>query len=222
MQCHEFEDRMQTLLDSRLPPEHDAILCDHAGACAGCAQMLHAQQQLFNALSRPMLPPTRDFATAVVQQHAQARSVQLQFRRRLSWGLAFTSALAITWLAVSGRLIPKPSSPNVPSEQHLVVQPTSPASLAHQAPARSPFDQRKTAEKLGQYREVIVSLAHQISESSDLDHVGATLEPGLRPLQSSFGLAIDALRRTLPRGREEREVRPKDGALKIYEMPLLM
>jgi Putative zinc-finger len=225
MQCPEFEDRLQSLLDSRLAPEHDSQLRTHAATCESCERLLLAQQQLFGALRQSATPNStaNNLAANIVRQHTEQRAEQLRFRRQLGWGLAFTSALAISWLVISQRIA---LSPTTPLEQQLVVQPQpnssppTPHMASQHAPAR--FDRRKTEEKLGQYREAIVSLAHQIGESSELDHVGATLEPGLRPLQSSFGLAIDALRRTLPRSREERESRPRDGAYKLDDLRVLI
>ena len=39
-----------------------------------------------------------------------------------------------------------------------------------------------------------------------------SLTPSIKPIRSSFGLAIDALRRTLPRGKEQRPAKPDSGA----------
>jgi anti-sigma factor RsiW len=228
MQCLEFEERMHSLLDSRLKPEDDPQLQSHAACCASCEQMLHDQQRLFRVLQHDAAGiaarsqrKSADLAPQVVRRHASDQAAQVRFRRQLTWGLVFTSALSFGWLALSGQFSFRRAPTTPQPAQPLVAQPAPATHLALPA-AKPAFDRRKTEEKFGQYRETIVSLAHQIGESSQLDDVGATLEPGLRPLQSSFGLAIDALRRTFPRGREERSNRPKDGAFKWLDMPILM
>jgi hypothetical protein len=65
---------------------------------------------------------------------------------------------------------------------------------------------------LDEYFTALESLATQIGDSAELDEVSETLTPTIRPIQSSFGLAIDALRRTLPRGKEHRSNKPEAGA----------
>lgn len=51
MQCAEFEDRLNELLDEREQPSFDAELAAHAAACARCADSLAACQLLLDGIA---------------------------------------------------------------------------------------------------------------------------------------------------------------------------
>ena len=51
MNCIEFEDRLNDLLDDRLAPADDAALLAHAATCTECREMLAAQESLFHGLA---------------------------------------------------------------------------------------------------------------------------------------------------------------------------
>jgi hypothetical protein len=231
MQCVDFEHRLHELLDARRRPEADAALQAHAAGCPHCAQQLQSQQRLFTLLSRLKESPAEDFADHVLLAVREAETTGRRRSQQLRAVLALATALSLGVVAWSyrewgasraGNVIPavdqfaQPTPPQNPVRQHPPGFVRPPAALATR------YDRRKTEEKFTQYREVIVSLANQIGESSELDEVSASLQPGLKPLRSSFGLAIDALRRTIPRGREGRQSAPNDGALTAVRWPVVV
>ena len=69
MRCREFEDRMNDVLDQRLPPERDSLLLRHAGECRTCHQLLAGQAMLLAGIELLETPPlSANFATAVLVQ----------------------------------------------------------------------------------------------------------------------------------------------------------
>jgi hypothetical protein len=75
MRCHEFESRLQAVLDARRDPEQDRILLDHARVCDDCYSTLLAQRRLLDLL-RCTLPPAsgddaKDRLVAVLEAEAR-------------------------------------------------------------------------------------------------------------------------------------------------------
>ncbi len=67
MQCQEFEDRMNVLLDERKSPEGDGALAAHAAGCEPCGRLLAGQRVLLAGLKRGKIPAaSANFAQRVV------------------------------------------------------------------------------------------------------------------------------------------------------------
>ena len=49
MNCQQFDDRLQLLLDNRVTPESDIALVEHAEDCTSCRQILLTQARLFKS-----------------------------------------------------------------------------------------------------------------------------------------------------------------------------
>lgn len=100
------------------------------------------------------------------------------------------------------RVNPKQNESLVPPPQVAVKQPivVSPETL-------SPQTRILTPEEHEQYREAMASLATQLSTSAqwpqidniDMEHYA----PGIRPIRESFGVALEALLKTIPSGKKD-------------------
>src|SRR5262245_5448721 len=100
MQCAEFENRLNRLLDSRLSPDDDGPLNDHAHECEGCSSLLHAQHVLFSGLraSRPGAPA--DLADRVVSRRYTEVSRSRTHWRNLGWAMLLATAAGLLGLVV--------------------------------------------------------------------------------------------------------------------------
>ena len=97
MQCEQFEERLNQLLDRRLPPEADDALLAHAHLCGSCRGMLDAQLALLQSLDTLETPATSpDFSQRVVRQVVARRRVRTWRRAAyFAIGLAAGIVLAI-------------------------------------------------------------------------------------------------------------------------------
>jgi hypothetical protein len=112
------------------------------------------------------------------------------------------------------RVNPKQNESLVPPPQVTVKQPlvVSPQTLPPQTKILTP-------EEHEQYRQAMASLATQLSTSAqwpqieniDMEHYA----PGIRPIRESFGVALEALLRTIPSGKKDSPQTPPQ-ALQPY------
>ena len=219
MQCHEFVERMQSLLDDRRPLESDAQLRAHARECVECRADLRTWEML-GSLGRNPPVPSAGFAERVVSQAGPA--TPWRARRGRTWILAGTiAALAASALlavslfrnptqpkpgigAVAGPDDPRIDAPNsIPAPDRS--SDPAPAIAAHstddpQGDRSQAADDPMDMERLQQYSEAIQSLASQVPVESFDEVEEAT--PGLRPVRTSFSLAIGTIRRTMPPQRK--------------------
>ncbi|HUE72262.1 MAG TPA: hypothetical protein VMP01_15365 [Pirellulaceae bacterium] len=226
MQCHEFEERMHTLLDERRLPQSDARLLAHAEQCPDCRLNLRAWEVLSQNLDQASshLPPG-GFAQRVVSQ-LEVRPAEYgaptRYRSWLLAGAAATAA-AIGLLAVTigqNRHRPKPAPPAIaapdsPAENRALAtspvvdigpdnKPVNAESLTQeQSLQASPAElSRADVDSLQQYSQAFQSLASQVPQAVErLDEVEEAT-PGLRPVRTSFSLAIGTIRRTIPPPRK--------------------
>jgi hypothetical protein len=226
MQCVEFENRVNRLLDNRLSPDDDDELADHARDCEGCASLLHAQHVLFAGLHAGRVAAPVDLADRVVSRRHTEITRSRTTWRNVGWAVLLASAAGLAGLAVMAlqsrnpqRDLVKAPTPESPS--------TKPATLPGLAVGAvglhqkvEPKHSEKSKAEFDEYFVVLENFATQISDSKEFDEVSESLEPGIKPIRSSFGLAIDALWRTLPRGRE-RTNKPDAGASFLPEPPSL-
>ncbi len=99
MQCREFEDRMQVLLDERRSLGDDAELGEHAGCCEACRDLAAALGEVLAELAAAAPPPTdvdrqRRLVAAVGNPFAAPASPRSAFPR------AFGSSYA-PWVAAA-------------------------------------------------------------------------------------------------------------------------
>jgi anti-sigma factor RsiW len=136
MQCEEFEDRLNLVLDERGRPECDAELSLHAEACAECrhvAALYGALLDGFYALSAPRAPA--DMAARVL--------VDIGPRRSSARGTVVYAALATAacLLVAIGPLVRLLSPESNSLAQKSTNRETQPAPLAAKAASSSPLQQ---------------------------------------------------------------------------------
>lgn len=109
MQCREFENRLNEVLDERGRPELDMLLASHAHHCESCGQMLARYELVCEAatsLPLPKLPA--DFSQRVVseylrQAHSAVDSSAIELaasRRRLQWSVSLVALAAVLLIAI--------------------------------------------------------------------------------------------------------------------------
>lgn len=228
MQCEEFEDRFQQVLDARQSPHDDPLLVKHALGCSNCQEWLESERLLFKGLAASQATPRDDFAECVLAevaiQTAQARPNHVL---GAAWMTLLASAVCIAYISfVLMKSQPVPVAQPIPTG----VAPANSTQPTPQVPiAALPQDESLALHsvstdaqlEIDQYRRVLADLATQIGESHELEEMSESLSPGIRPIQSSFGLAIDALRRTLPGGRDVRPTKPDSGAQFVRDIQVV-
>lgn len=104
MNCHEFESRIQMLLDDRRPLAGDGELAAHAMQCPACEEMLSTYEYMLRATSRlPKVQPSAQFASRVVTQAQGGGLVDVAPTTRGSrrnWYVALAAIAALLLLAV--------------------------------------------------------------------------------------------------------------------------
>ncbi len=221
MQCREFAERLNQVLDERQPPEGDERLAAHASLCEPCRQVLAGQQAVLAGLRHwqkhresPRL--VGEFSRRVVAR-AQAEPVEATLvsarPSRRAWllaaalvGTAAAMLLAVTIAAfnstggdgvvASPDRLPKAGSPVKtpgPSRQIVAKSPSAPA-RGSQPGAFSMFYRPD-----GRYGEAIADMAtSRLPEAVErLDDV-ERYAPGIRPIRVSFTMLLDALWRAIP------------------------
>jgi len=217
MQCHEFEDRLHSLLDDRQSPEADPQLVAHAAACEPCTQMLIGQRLLLAGLRRGVKHSSKSQLAQNVlagyrAEPIEALVVEGSTARRtwqiLAWLAATAAALAI---AVSIYMASQPSRANVavlsPSVNTIPsVTPKQP-DIAHSNPRPSSGNSRR-APTLGAFQLLPrgggygVALADMATSS--LPEAVERMEeveryaPGIRPIRVSIAMLWNALWRSIP------------------------
>jgi len=214
MQCREFEDRLNELLDESRDPTADLRLRGHADDCERCRLLLARQQLLLAGLRQAVVPRLpADFSRRVVtvaaipEPLARPRSSS---RMLLAIGVLFTSAAAallaisLAWYARSGSPIAVEKTSN-----------TSPTTLADANVRPRPRQRNSTRGSLViSEADVIYHLRGGFDELSEtVERYGEVerLAPGIRPLRLSFALLWDTLFRALPGVRDHSRPAPSTG-----------
>lgn len=221
MQCHEFDERMHEFLDARRLPEQDPALLAHAGECGSCRQQLAAQESLFRGLgARRIAAVSPGFASRVVAQ-VHTADVRPALKPRRPWLLAAaivsTAAAALLALGLfvnrqgpdvqpGGLVQQEPDAgAHQPPKGLIAVDPRGNQSPGPEAVAqtlRQPVD--APSAEMVPLEQAIQSLASQVPEAVQrLDEVEEAT-PGLRPVRTSFTLAIGTIRRTMPQQARQR------------------
>jgi len=229
MRCREFEDRMNDLLDQRLPPERDSLLLRHAGECHSCHQLLAGQATLFAGVELLEIPPvSTNFAATVLAQSRElpvALAMNTPRSGKKKWlgvlaGLVSLAAVVLVavWIGMSRQEDPasptavKPAPPATPKTIELAKDSTPPTPSAPSiakavAPPRvAPPVAAK--EEYQEYRDAINSFTAQLPSAVEkIDEVQQST-PAIRPLRASFSMAIGTLQRTIPSRTTKRDTRP--------------
>jgi len=232
MNCHEFEDRLNDVLDRRGDPEADQRLEAHAADCTDCRTRLIGARVLLRGLSRlsvPALP--RDFASRTVAQVGQAlqpaladKNVRRTGRTSRWWlagGVLLASAAAallavsLIWYARRGG-----NADNVATSD-----PAPPSEMRADLPRGKKLRRSNTyamtggdilieaprlPERLRQYRGAIEHLAIALPRTAEQLDQMEQLAPGLRPFRLSLALLWDTLCRTIPGARADEPVAPRE------------
>ena len=212
MQCEQFEQRLHALLDRRQRPEYDSALVTHSRKCSECSRLLTAQETLFDALACgvPDDEPTDDFESRVVLAAAAVQDSQPRSTLRTLAGCAIAASLLllltaqfftqrdVSPLVASGNLAENaPEDPLGPSTS----SPEHGGNNAEQHRAIPPYADFQLGEgrlDLGMIQPLLADFQSESFPPVD------QLAVGLRPIASSLSVAIDALRRSFPLGRELR------------------
>ena len=210
MRCREFNTRLQQALDARQEPSDDALLQKHALDCAACRELLELQAALLDALTLHPSVDVRDptsFAERVllaVEPPGVVPASAKRSQRRLIGAACCAAVLLLIGLPM---LVQHYLAPSV-SEPPLVALPSSqpPVGVDVRAAAEPPNVQ--LAPDSGRFdnlqlRNLWERINPRAAEPVD------RLAGGLRPLANSFHVAIDALRRTWPDGRDGSAVQPQ-------------
>lgn len=226
MQCHEFNDRLQVVLDERRRPESDGELARHAAACGECRERLAAQRALFASLKILPLVPAH-FAKDVVVHAELPQTGPVPPARASRWAwlaVAATATAAACLLSFSPAWNPRPAPPSEIASNHsdptvgaLAISQSNPAihhpappQQAHQpaqptaeATASSPSGLPSATAYEDQIRSWVHTLPDAVERIDDVNYLQVEeYAPGLRSLRTSFSLALETLRRSLPGSRD--------------------
>jgi hypothetical protein len=220
MQCEEFEDRLNRLLDHRLSPDDDESLAFHTRDCEECGSLFHAQHRLFTGLRMSSAQPSVELATRVVSQRHSEVSRRRAAWRNAGWAVLLASAASLGGFALMA-LKNGDNPPNIVQKQPIQGAPRGLAISGLGSKPNETVAPDKADERLGEYFVVLENIATQIGDSKEFDEVSESIEPSIKPIRSSFALALDALRRTLPRGKETRDTKPDAGASWLPDVPVI-
>jgi hypothetical protein len=218
MQCREFEQRLNDVLDERGDPAADSGLLAHAEACKPCRTLLAGQRLLLSGLRSfpaPGLP--RGFARQVLASadlSAAASSPRKASRALLAGGTLLASAAA-AFLAVSLVWYARQREPGIAAAPKLEsAAPLKNGKLRRQAVAGGTLALTHADRARGNWRqdewlveaprlpdhlrESLDELADSLPESVQRYSEVERLAPGIRPLRLSFVLLWDTLFRALP------------------------
>ena len=192
MQCHQFESRVNELLDRRAALESDSALMAHSFVCADCAEVLSGYQSLMASV--PLLDledgeigPADRILAVVGPTKSRGESAYAWY-----WCFAVAAAVvlgALPWLSRRLDTAAPPASASV-------------TDLADHGQQSVPQTQEGAGDlwTAGRNERYLV-MAEELAVRQLV-----WVEPvanGLRPVTSSMSAALSALRRTLPGSQSE-------------------
>jgi hypothetical protein len=216
MNCREFQEHLQLLLDGKPAIPDGPALYDHARECCRCRQLYDAAQRLGEGLRTAMVePPPGHLPERVVgavlrQRHRAAR------RRAFLVAGAVAASLAAAWL------VPELMHPSPARRQ--VVRVSQPPGQSIPVPSFHEHFQEARSATLGLTRQVAEETAVQASilippadllparslpppieaPAMSMRDVGRTVAGGLEPVTSSARRAWDMFLEDLPPRAEEK------------------
>ncbi len=215
MNCSEFEDRVQHLLDQREPPASDAKLRAHADGCSRCAARLDAYQDLIERIARSQ-PPVLDaeFSRRVVRLAFPASPVRrtTRWRGRESRYIAIALVACLMLIAALSRAR-YTSTKVTPASRELALSVLSVPVTGDSGPNKSQ-GLESTAEPTPRsrpgstdpmidedWRAFWESWSNRLvtDQFESLD----ALAQGIRPITASLTTALDSLRTAFPLGADQ-------------------
>ena len=187
MQCHEFEARVNQLLDRRALLEADSAIMAHSFVCSRCSEVLSGYQTLLHGLASLSVEDTS--CRLADNMLAEVMPARRDSGARVWYFCLATAALillsVLPWLSGTTEVALPPAKP---SEFEVVD-----AGAPQHAPAAPQEDLALwPAEKNDRY----IAMAEEIAVRN-LTWVEPVAH-GLRPVKTSMAAAFNALRRTLP------------------------
>jgi hypothetical protein len=219
MQCHEFEQRLNDVLDERGDPSLEPQLLAHAQNCEPCRQLFAGQRVLLSGLrhcTAPSLPA--DFSRRVVMVAAipaplarprSSSKILLAAGVLLASAAAALLAVSLVWYARSR----EPAMAEAPTAARG-------AGAESNAPPRAPWRgfaggtlAMSESDVIFQIRDGFDELADTVERYGEVER----LAPGIRPLRLSFALLWDTLFRALPSVHDDsRPSPPKAGTSSLF------
>ena len=213
MQCAEFEQRLNAVLDDRRRPEADQRLAAHAAQCENCQQLLDEHVALLCGLKNVVTPPLAPGFSYRVFRAAQPASkpaaVQIAGRQRwLAAGPLLTSAAAML-MALSAVWYLRQVSDRSDDASILVFNSpgASPGlAIAGRGPRRADststnpnsadwlIDLPRLPSRWRAYRSALGDISMASLRLEEMEQLAA----GMRPLRESFAVIWDTIRRTIP------------------------
>ena len=229
MQCREFDDRMNDVLDRRQVPERDALLLRHAGECLPCRQTLCGQAALLAGLELGETPqPSSQFAAAVLVQASVIPVATIADTRRggKKWAGAIAAIVSLAAVVIVAVLInlsrqQGPARPTANKPASPMVAPTTveiarslpekkesvPVSIAQTVTTPGVEPTAPEKENYQEYRDALNSFTAQLPSAVEKIDEVQQATPAIRPIRASFSMAIGTLQRTIP-SRTKRDTRP--------------
>jgi hypothetical protein len=215
MQCEEFEDRLNAVLDERRRPEWDVELRLHAETCPECRELATAYDAMLDGFYALVTPePPADLATRVWADIPGRPSVA---RRASTAATALAMAAGLLIVAVpmmrdtqrqqAPKLTaqaPHRSRPRVGLVAGALQAQAAPTSATLEADGGDPYS--SLAKESGEGLATIIRFVPGIGASDDADvatqddeHTWAEqMEEGLKPVTASVSETFHLLMRALP------------------------
>jgi hypothetical protein len=232
MQCHEFEDRLNDVLDERANPAADSRLAAHAADCDDCRGRLAGSRLLLRGLSRLTVPaPAADFASRVVARAAApppvagrpASKFWLACGVLLSSAAAALLAISIVWYARRADFADFAGGNGEQKTPAVVQSPQRrPRNLATIEPGKNRrsgdravtggellIEAPRVHDHLRNYRGAMDNLALALPQTAEQLNQMERVAPGIRQLRLSLALFWDTFCRTIPGARTEDPAEPR-------------
>lgn len=183
--CESFEDRIQDLMDRRIALDSDRLLCEHSDECMGCKQVLTSFQSLESVLCQA-------FVDDCLGDHDLEVASHRDFHNSLSqWTVvgAIAALAALVLVVIVPMFNPQSNgitvadndnsvAPVVEDVQDDIVLPLT------KAPANHPNDMITMVS----YDTIPPSLRNAYQYAAEL--------PGIRPIECSVTVTIEALQKS--------------------------
>jgi hypothetical protein len=193
MNCQEFDDRLDTLLDDRIDPLHDQALIEHTWRCEECSRKLMLQDNLLRIL--PLAAPAPPDALA--QKRSRQRPTASTFSRIPA---LVTAAAGLLFFSLFG--IPGHNAPTGPQ----LISPPRPSNAIISSLAtddtQSPRDSRTNLASIATHPDIpwapSTVEAIFVEARPELTIISTRVARPFRPVATSVVSAWDVIRQTFP------------------------
>lgn len=192
MNCQEFDNRLDALLDDRIDPLHDQTLVEHTWLCEDCSRKLLLQDTLLQLLPSAVSVPEEAPPPELLRGTARAISSRLAALVTVAAGLLFVSLFGIP-----GRSTPNGSQVTLPA---LPPDTMTPPSLVHdmQLPQNSRRDLAAIDAHSGLAWTPSTMEAIFVEARPELTNISTRVARPFRPVAISVVSAWDVIRQTFP------------------------